>query len=104
MIRLRQFLEVALRHPLLGLLLLVFLGLVLAFMVFHTVEHGVEGLLFSCAILAAATVRLLAARGSTRRASTAAPTLFGRPPPRQVGRLLQPRRPAPLRLALPLRL
>lgn len=58
MIRLRQSLDRELRHPLLGPLLLLVLVLVLAFVAFHTVEHGVEGLLFSCAILAAVVLRL----------------------------------------------
>ncbi len=66
-----------------GPLLLVFHALILAFMVLHTVEHGVEGLLFSCAILAAASLRLLVVLGRTWLAAIDQLPPFGRAPPRQ---------------------
>ena len=62
MIRLRQSLEAGLRHPLLGPVLLIHLGLILAFVAFHAVEHGV-GLLLTCTILAAVALRLVVVQG-----------------------------------------
>ena len=80
-IRLRQSIEAGLRHPLLGPLLLLALAIVLVFVVFHTVEHGVAGLLFSCAILAAASLRLVVVLGRTWRATTEPRPLVSRGPP-----------------------
>jgi len=103
-IRLRQSIEAGLRHPLLGPLLLLLLGLMLAFMFLHTVEHGVEGLLFSCAIVAAAGLRLLVVLGRTWRATPDPLPPAGRAPPRRALRLLTPRGETPDLFALPLRL
>lgn len=69
MIRLRQSLDAGLRHPLLGPALVVFLALVLAFAALHAVEHGVEGLLLSCAAVAAVALRMLVAPSGTREIS-----------------------------------
>jgi hypothetical protein len=102
-IRLRQSLEAGLRHPLLGPLLFLLLGITLAFVVFHTVEHGVEGLLFSCAILVAATLRLVVVLGRSWRTALDPLPLLGRGPPRRwLGHIADTGPPA--RLALPLRL
>ena len=91
------------RHPLLGPLLLLFLALMLAFVVFHIVEHGVEGLLFSCAILAAVALRLVVVLGRTWRTTLDPLPLVGRGPPRRwLGRITNTG--PPVRLALPLRL
>jgi len=103
-IRLRQSIEVGLRHPLLCPLLLLFLGLILAFVVLHTIEHGVEGLLLSCVIVVAMSLRLVVVLGRTWRAATDQSSLFGRAPPRQALWLLPPRRVQPVLFALPLRL
>ncbi len=104
MIRLRQSLEAGLRHPLLGPVLLLFLGLILAFVVLHTVEHGVEGLLFSCVIVVAMSLRLVVVLGRTWRAAIYQLPLRGRAPPRRVLRFLAPSRLPPALGALPLRL
>lgn len=88
MIRLRQSLEAGFRHPLLGPLLLLALAFVPAFVVMNVVEHGVEGLLVTCAVLAAVAVRLVVVLGRTWRARPARPSVAGRSPPRY--------RPAPL--------
>lgn len=101
MIRLRQSLEAGLRHPLLGPVLLICLGLVLAFVIFHTVEHGVEGLLFTCAILAAVVLRLLVVQGRIWRVTPTSAQRTGRAPPAAVQP--PPLRPPGLLLALPLR-
>lgn len=103
MIRLRQALETGLRHPLLGPLLLLCLGLLLAFVVFHTVEHGVEGLLFSCAILAAVTLRLVVVRGRIWRVRLGRLPLAGRGPPQPVAAALPAIRRPTVLFALPLR-
>ncbi len=81
MIRLREALETGLRHPLLGPLLLLCLGLILAFVVFHTIEHGVEGMLFACAIVAAVALRLVVVRGRIWRVRPGRLSLVGRGPP-----------------------
>lgn len=104
MIRLRHSLEVGLRHPVLGPLLLLFLGLILAFMVFHTVEHGAEGLLFSYAILAAVTLRLVIVLGRRSRAAIDQSQLLGRAPPRRALNFLPANRVPTVLFALPLRL
>ncbi len=104
MIRLRQSLEAGLRHPLLGPLLLLFLGLILAFVILHTVEHGVEGLLFSCVIVVAMSLRLVVVRGRTWRAATGQLPLRGRAPPRRALRFLPSSRLQTVLVALPLRL
>ena len=104
MIRLRQSIEAGLRHPLLGPLLLLFLGLILAFVVLHTIEHGVEGLLFSCAIIVAISLRLVVVLGRTWRAVTEQQSPFGRAPPTRTLRLLPLRQVPPALVALPLRL
>ena len=83
MIRLRHSIQAGLRHPLLGPLLLLFLALILGFVVLHTVEHGVEGLLFSCAILAAVSLRLVVVLGRTWRASNRQLPVLGRSPPKR---------------------
>lgn len=103
-IRLRQSLEAGLRHPLLGPLLLLFLGLILAFVVFHTIEHGGEGLLFSCVIVVAMSLRLVVVLGRIWRAATEQQSPFGRAPPRRALRLLPSGRVPPVLTALPLRL
>jgi putative effector of murein hydrolase LrgA (UPF0299 family) len=64
-IRLRESLDDALRHPLLGPLLLLFLALTLAFVSLHAIEHGVEGLLFSCVLLVATGLPLVVVLGRT---------------------------------------
>lgn len=104
MIRLRHSIEPGLRHPLLGPLLLIFLGLILAFVVLHTVEHGVEGVLFSCVIIVAVSLRLVVVLGRTWRAATDQLPLRGRAPPRRALRVLPPSRLPPVLAALPLRL
>lgn len=104
MIRLRQSLDAGLGHPLLGPLLLLFLALILAFMFLHTVEDGLEGLLFTCILLIATSLRLGVVVGRTWRAATPERSLFGRAPPRRVLRLLPPNRRPPVLVALPLRL
>lgn len=103
MIRLRQSLEVGLRHPLLGPLVLLFLGLILAFVVFHAVVDGVEGMLFSCAIFTAVSLSVLIVCGRFHRATPRRLLLLGRDPPRRC--LARPRfRSAIVLPALPLRL
>lgn len=105
MIRLRQSIEAGLRHPLWGPLLLVFLAVILAFVALHAIEDGAEGLLFTCAIIAAAGLRLLVVvLGRTWLATAHEPPLFGRAPPRRTLRLLPPSRVPPAHVALPLRL
>ena len=102
-IQLRQSIERGLRHPLLGPVLLLLLGLVLAFMVFHAIEHGVEGQLFTCVLLAAAVFRLVALNGRVRFIRLEPRVLTDRAPPRShPDRLLRTRAPAFL-FALPLR-
>ncbi len=103
-IRLRQSLEAGLRHPLLGPLLLLFLGLILAFVILHTIEHGVEGLLFSCVVVVAMSLRLVVVLGRTWRAATHQLPPRGRAPPRRALRFLPPSRLPPVLAALPLRL
>lgn len=104
MIRLRQSIEAGLRHPLLGPLLLVGLALILAFVVIHTVEHGVEGLLFTCAIIVVAGIRLVVVLGRTWRASSTRSPVVGRAPPRR-GLSCAPALAVPaVPFALPLRL
>lgn len=103
MIRLRQSVEAGLRHPLLGPLLLLLLGLILAFVVFHTIEHGVEGLLFSCVIVVAMSLRRVVGIGRIGRAATEQQSPFGRAPPRRALRL-PPSGVPPVLTALPLRL
>ena len=104
MIRLRQSIEAGLRHPLLGPVLLLLLALLLVFVIFHTVEHGVEGLLFSCAILVAVALRLVVVLGRTWRAAADRLQVLGRRPPRRTLRFLPLSRVPPAGLALPLRL
>lgn len=105
MIRLRQVVEAGLRHPLWGPLLLVFLAVILAFVALHTIEDGAEGLLLTCAIVAAAGLRLLAVvPGRTWLATAHDLPLFGRAPPTRARRLLPRSRLSPVLLALPLRL
>jgi hypothetical protein len=82
--------------------LLICLGLVLAFVVFHTVEHGVEGLLFTCAILAAVVFRLVVVQGRSWRVTLASAQPTDRGPPPAV--TLPAIRPPTLFSALPLRL
>lgn len=103
-IRLRQSLDGALGHPLLGPLLLLLLALVLAFVCLHTIEHGAEGLLLSCVLLAATGLGLAVFAGRTRRAHVEGPPLRGRAPPTESRRLLLPRRVPRAVAALPLRL
>lgn len=59
MLRLRHTIERGLRHPLVGPVLLVFLGLLLVFVVFHAVEHGALGDVLVCVAMAAFGLRLL---------------------------------------------
>ena len=88
----------------LGPLLVVLLALILAFVVFHTVEHGVEGVLFSCAIVTVATVRLVVVIGRRWRAKADELPVVGRAPPRRTFRLARPAGVTPVILASPLRL
>jgi hypothetical protein len=103
-IRLRQSLDLGLRHPLLGPVVLLFLAVILAFVFLHTIEHGVEGLLFSCVILIATSLRLAVVLGRTWRATADQLPRLGRAPPRRTLRLLPPSRVPPVLFALPLRL
>lgn len=103
-IRLRQSLETGFRHPLFGPLLLALVALVLAFVVFHTVEHGVEGLLVTCAIVTAVALRLAVVVGRiwTVRSEHARPG--DRAPPVRLPLLRAPdEAPPSALLALPLR-
>ena len=104
-IRLRQSLEAGLRHPLLGPVLVLSLALVLAFMILHAVEHGVEGLLFTCAVVAAVFLRLVVVLGRMSLAGRGlrTTTLRGPPPSRATGREPALRSP-PALAAPPLRL
>lgn len=104
MIRLRQSLDAAVRHPLLGPLLLLFLALVLAFVCLHVIEHGVEGVLIACVLLVAAGVRLAVVVGRVCRAADAAPGPLRRGPPARVVRWERPPPAARAAVALPLRL
>lgn len=85
-------------------MLLLFLALVLAFVCLHTVEHGVEGLLFSCVLVVATASRLAVVVGRTWRAKIEPLPLRGRAPPRLVRQLLPVSRVRPAACALPLRL
>jgi hypothetical protein len=80
-VRLRQSLDVALRHPIFGPLLLLFVVLMLAFVFVHTIEHGVEGLLFSCVMLVAAALRLVVVVGRICRTRSLPIRHTGRAPP-----------------------
>jgi Flp pilus assembly protein TadB len=102
-IRLRQRLQAGLEHPVAGPLLLLLLALMLAFVFLHTVEHGVEGLLFTCVMLVAVGIRLVVVLGRTRRPRLLSAAFAGRGPPHRPTRLLRPRRPAPAELVVPLR-
>lgn len=82
-------------------MLLLCLGLILAFVIFHTVEHGVEGLLFTCAIVAAVVLRLVVVQGRIWRVTPTSAQLAGRGPPQAV--TLPAIRPPTLLFALPLR-
>ena len=103
-IRLRRAIEAGLRHPLLGPVLLLVLALGLAFVVLHTIEHGVEGLLFTCAIMAAVVLRLVIVVGrvSLVRREPRMPARRG--PPRSSAWLLPAPRPPTGAFPLPLRL
>ena len=103
MTRLRQSLEAGFRHPLLGPLLLLCLALLLVLVVFHTVEHGIEGLLFSCAILVAVAARLVVVVGrvSPKRLDQLPPA--GRGPPRMTATASPAVHRQPALVALPLR-
>lgn len=104
MIRLRQSLERGMRHPLVGPFLLLLLGLVLAFVVFHAIEDGVAGQLFTCALLAAAALRLVVLLTRTRGIRVEGRVSADRGPLRErERRLLQVTRPTASLLALPLR-
>lgn len=107
MIRLRQSLLAGLRHPLLGPVLLLGLGLVLAFVAFHAVvEHGVAGvasLLVSCALAAAAGLRLAIVLGRSCRVTPAWRRPARRGPPAALVRPLQRAVHPAAALALPLR-
>ena len=103
-IRLRQSIEAGLRHPVLGPLLLLALALMLAFVVLHTLEHGVEGLLFWCMIIAAVVLRLVVVLGRTWRATTGRLPLISRGPPRRALCLLPASRLPTALSDLPLRL
>ena len=96
--------ERGLRHPLLRPLLLLLIGLVLAFMVFHAIEHGVEGQLITCVLLAGAALRLVVVIGRARRMRLEGRVLSDRAPPRvRERRLLRASRPPTFFFALPLR-
>jgi hypothetical protein len=103
-IRLRQSLDAALRHPFVGPLLLLFLALMLAFVCLHTIEHGVEGLLFSCVLLVAASVRLVVVVGRVWRTTEADSFLPSRGPPPRLARCDRPPPAARTPVVLPLRL
>lgn len=59
-IRLRESIQAGLRHPILGPLVLLLLGLLLAFVILHAVEDGIAGELFACVFAAVVVIRLLA--------------------------------------------
>lgn len=101
MIRLRQSLDAGLRHPLLGPLLLLGLALILAFVALHAVEHGAGGMLFSCALLAAATIKLVLAAGPAGTRAREARTIGPRGAARPAVRLALP--PPAAAHSLPLR-
>ncbi len=103
-IRLRGSIEAGLRHPLLGPVLLLLLALVLAFVVLHTVEHGAEGLLFTCAIMAAVVLRLVIAVGRVILVTRELSGPARRGPPQWSAWLLPAPRPPTHAFALPLRL
>ena len=65
-------------------MLLLLLGLMLAFVVLHTVEHGVGGLVVSCVLAAAVTLRLVVVLGRSWRAAIDRLRLLGRAPPSRV--------------------
>jgi hypothetical protein len=102
-IRLRQRLQAGLEHPVAGPLLLLLIALMLTFVFLHTIEHGVEGLLFTCVMLVAAVLRLVVVLGRVSRARLV-PVAFGRrAPPMRAVRLSEPRRLAPAEFVVPLR-
>ena len=102
MIRLRQSLERWARHPVAGPFLLLLLALILAFAVLHVLEHGITGVVASCAVMAAFALPLLYA--VARRGPTAVLRLPCRrgPPRAHAAARPTPVRPVAL-LALPLR-
>ena len=100
-IRLRQSLEAGFRHPLFGPLLLALFALLLAFVVFHTVEHGVEGLLFTCAILTAVALRLVVVVGRIWAVRSERTRLGDRAPPVRLPLLLVPAHGHPSALLAP---
>ena len=103
MIRLRQSFHAGLRHPVFGPVLVLVLAVILAFAVFHTIEHGVEGLLYTCAILAAVVLRLVVV-GTVRPARLATVPRAGRAPPRASDRrFIRASRPPTALRVLPLR-
>jgi len=103
-IRLRHWADATLRHPLVGPLLLLALVLLLAFVVLHGFEHGVEGELVTCGMLAAAVLRLfaIACRRRDERLELARLPARSPPPAARSAARLQPA-PLPLGFLLPLR-
>lgn len=104
MIRLRQSIEAGLQHPVAGPLLLLSLALLLAFVVLHMIEHGVEALLVSCVILTAVLLRLGVMLGRTPRATAEQSALVSRGPPRCAVRFPRAGGVPTVLSALPLRL
>lgn len=83
---------------------MVLLALILGFAIFHTVEHGVEGMLFTCAILAAVVLRLVVVVGRTFHLRIAIRPQAGRAPPRASDRrFIRASRPPTALRVLPLR-
>jgi Flp pilus assembly protein TadB len=102
-IRLRQRLQAGLEHPVAGPLLLLLIALMLTFVFLHTVEHGVEGLLFACVMLVGAALRLVVVLGRASPTRRVTPALRRRAPPTRAVRLSEPRRRAAAQLVVPLR-
>lgn len=103
MIRLREGIQNAVSHPLLGPLVLVLLALLLAFVALHAVEDGLAGALFACAFAAVAVLRIVARPVRTVAPAALVAATAGRAPPRRrFGHAIHHSPPAAL-LSTPLR-
>jgi hypothetical protein len=102
-IRLRQRLQAGLEHPVAGPLLLLLIALMLTFVFLHTIEHGVEGLLFTCVMLVAAVLRLVVVLGRVSRPRPVRVAVAGRAPPRRTVPLLRASRLPAAEFVVPLR-
>lgn len=87
----------------LGPLLVLCVALVLAFLVFHTVEHGVEGLFLSCALALVVATRLAVVTGRISRISPELASRARRGPPRPIQGSQVPLGRCAAVVALPLR-